>query len=151
MKNQTTDKLSLQDLVPHRPPMLLPDRLIDGDSSQARTQVTIAADCPLLEPGRGLPSWALLEFFAQTAAAIGGLKARETGQPPARGFLLGTRKLACPVSHIPVGTTLILSAQTGFVDDNGMGAYHCATNYAGHEISCTLTVFAPPRSAPEHE
>lgn len=146
-----TSKLKLQDLVPHRPPMLLPDRLIDGDGTQARTQVTIAADCPLLEPDLGLPTWALLEFFAQTAAVIGGLKARETGQPPAQGFLLGTRKLLCPISHIPVGTTLTLSAETGFVDDNGMGAYHCATHYEGLEISCTLSVYTPPRSAPDHE
>lgn len=139
-----SEELALESLVPHRRPMLLPDRLIDGDSTRARTRVTISRDCPLLDPERGLPSWALLEFFAQTAAVIGGMKARETGEPVKQGFLLGTRKLACPVSHIPVGTTLVLSAETGFVDDNGMGAYHCATDFNGHPISCTLTVFTPP-------
>lgn len=151
MPKHDNGSIPLVDLVPHRPPMLLPDRLLDGDGTRARTQVTIADDCMLVEPGLGLPGWALLEFFAQTAAVIGGLKARETGQPMGQGFLLGTRKLACPVRHIPVGASLILKAETGFVDANGMGAYHCSTQYAGHEISCTLTVFTPERNAPDHD
>lgn len=151
MKNLPPADIPLEELVPHRPPMLMPDRLVDGDSTRARTQVTISASCPLLEPGRGLPTWALLEFFAQTAAVIGGLKARETGQPVAQGFLLGTRKLSCPVSHIPVGTTLLLQAETGFVDAGGMGAYHCATDYEGQPITCTLTVFTPPKGASSHD
>ncbi len=143
---QLTD-IPLEDLVPHRPPMLLPDRLVDGDSTQARTRVTITDACPLIEPGLGLPTWALLEFFAQTAAVIGGLKARETGEPVGQGFLLGTRRLSCPVSHIPVGATLVLAAETGFVDESGMGAYHCATEYEGQPITCTLTVYTPPTGA----
>lgn len=147
---ETTGDIPLAELVPHRPPMLLPDSFVDGDSNRARTRVTLSPGCPLLESGRGLPTWALLEFFAQTAAVIGGLRARETGEPVRQGFLLGTRKLACPVSHIPVGTTLTFTAETSFVDANGMGAYHCATKYQGQQISCTLTVFTPPPGAPDN-
>jgi predicted hotdog family 3-hydroxylacyl-ACP dehydratase len=125
--------------------MLLLDRLLEGDSTRAAAEFTVRDDSPLLEPGKGLPAWALLEHFAQTAALIGGLKAREDQVPVAQGFLLGTRKLTCTVSHIPVGTTLVLEAETGFVDGNGMGAYHCRVRDPAWPVSCTLTVYTPPK------
>jgi len=138
-------------LVPHRPPMLLLDELLEGNADRARAAFTVRPDNRLLENNQGLPSWTLLEHFAQTAALIGGLRARETGAPIGQGFLLGTRKIACPVSHIPVGTRLVLEAETGFVDGNGMGAYHCRCVTEGYPISCTLTVYTPPQGSENHE
>lgn len=147
----TADDLeTLEALLPHRRPMLLLDRFVDGDGGEegwARAEARIDEQHPFFEAGRGLPSWALVEIFAQTAALIGGLQARQDGVPVPQGFLLGTRRLDCPVSHIPAGTVLVLEARTSFRDSNGMGAYHCRTLNDGLALECVLTVFAPPKGS----
>ena len=146
----TRDLALLEALLPHRRPMLMLDRFLDGDGGEqgwARAEARIDEDHPFLEAGRGLPSWVLVEVFAQTAALIGGLQAREEGVPVPQGFLLGTRRLDCPVSHIPAGTDLVLEARTSFRDSNGMGAYHCRTLNDDLPLECVLTVFAPPGEA----
>ena len=138
---------ALEALLPHRRPMLLLDRFVDGDVDWARAEARIDEQHPFYEPGEGVPSWALIEVFAQTAALIGGLKARADQVPVPQGFLLGTRRFACSVSHIPADTNLLLEARTAFQDSNGMGAYHCRTLNEDLALECVLTVFAPPVGA----
>ena len=142
-----TDRARLEALLPHRRPMLLLDRFVDGDGDWARAEARIDEKHPFLEPGLGVPSWALIEMFAQNAALIGGLRAQAEQVPVPQGFLLGTRRFACPVSHVPVGTTLVLEARTSFRDSNGMGAYHCRTLNGDLALECVLTVYAPPADA----
>ncbi|MEE4172949.1 MAG: hypothetical protein V2I57_01700 [Xanthomonadales bacterium] len=142
------DLETLEALLPHRRPMLLLDRFVDGDHGEdgwARAEARIHEAHPFYEADRGVPSWALIEVFAQTAALIGGLQARQDGVPVPQGFLLGTRRFDCPVSHVPAGTDLVLEARTAFRDSNGMGAYHCRTLNEDLALACVLTVYAPPR------
>jgi predicted hotdog family 3-hydroxylacyl-ACP dehydratase len=141
--------IGLIELLPHRPPMLLLDRLLAGDGTFARAEARVSADHRFYEAGKGVPTWALVEIFAQTAALIGGLKSREDGVPVPQGFLLGTRRLDCPVSHVPAGTTLVIEARTEFADENGMGAYHCRVLNGDLPVECVLTVFAPPANRSE--
>ncbi len=138
---------ALETLLPHRRPMLLLDRFVDGDVDWARAEARIDDQHPFYVSGQGVPSWALIEVFAQTAALIGGLKARADQVPVPQGFLLGTRRFACSVSHIPTDTTLVIEARTAYQDSNGMGAYHCRTLNEDLALECVLTVFAPPVGA----
>jgi predicted hotdog family 3-hydroxylacyl-ACP dehydratase len=124
--------------------MLLLDRFVDGDVDWARAEARIGETHPFHAPGLGVPSWALIESFAQTAALIGGLQARAERVPVPQGFLLGTRRFTCTVPHVPVGTTLVLEARTSFRDSNGMGAYHCRALNDDLALECVLTVYAPP-------
>lgn len=140
----------LKSLLPHRPPMLLLDRLVEADDARVRAAARVAAGGRLVEAGRGLPAWALVEYFAQTAALIYGLKTRETGAPVAQGFLLGTRRLECPVSHVPEGTELLIEARVEFIDDGGMGAYHCRTLNERFPAECVLTVYVPESETGQH-
>lgn len=137
---------ALEALLPHRPPMLLLDRFVAGDPDHAVASLRVRADGPFFEAGRGLPAWALVEVFAQTAALIGGLKAAHDGVPVAQGFLLGTRRLDCPVSHVPEGVELTVEARTRFTDGAGMGAYHCRVTDEAWPVECVLTVYTPPAS-----
>ncbi len=139
----------LIELLPHRPPMLLLDRLLAGDANSARAEARIDTDHRFYEVGKGVPAWALVEIFAQAAALIGGLKSRADDVPVPQGFLLGTRRLDCPVSHVPAGTTLVIEARTEYADANGMGAYHCRVLNDDYPVECVLTVFAPPAHRPE--
>ncbi len=54
------------DLIPHRPPWLLVDRLVTRGDGEVEAEKLIAADDPLLADG--LPELLLLEAMAQTAA-----------------------------------------------------------------------------------
>ncbi len=142
-----TERDRLEALLPHRGAMLLLDRFLDGDVDWARAEAGIDETHPFNEPGLGVPSWALIEIFAQTAALIGGLQARAERVPVPQGFLLGTRRFSCSVPHVAVGTTLVLEARTSFRDSNGMGAYHCRTLNDDLGLKCVLTVYAPPVDA----
>lgn len=134
----------LEALLPHRPPLLLLERLVEGDPGHAVAEARVRAGDPLVEAGRGLPAWALVEVFAQAAALIGGLAARARGETVAQGFLLGTRRLDCPVSHLPVGSQFTVEARAAFTDGSGMGAYHCRIREPQWPVECTLSVYTPP-------
>ncbi|MEM8546834.1 MAG: hypothetical protein AAGF46_01600 [Pseudomonadota bacterium] len=134
----------IESFLPHRKPMLLLDRLIDGDPSFARSAIAVSEQDLFFEEGMGLPAWALLEYFAQTAALIGGLEAEAGAKAVPQGFLLGTRKLECEVSHIPAGVELELEAKLEFADGAGMSAYHCRTLNPEYPVTCVLSVYVPP-------
>ncbi|MEM9171484.1 MAG: hypothetical protein AAGA84_02140 [Pseudomonadota bacterium] len=133
----------LDTLLPHRRPMRLIDRLIDGDQTFAVSETLIRADDPFVDADRGVPAWALLEYFAQTAALIGGIEAANAGGSIPQGLLLGTRKLVCGVSHIPLGATMKLEARQEFSDGAGMSAYRCKTLHDEWPVECVLSVYAP--------
>ncbi len=135
---------TLESLLPHRRPMLLLHRLVDGDGESARAVLQVTPDTALVEPGRGFPAWALLEVFAQCAALIGGLRARQAGEAVAQGFLLGTRRLDCAFSHVPEGRDLVVEARHEFTDGAGMGAYRCRTLDEELAAECVLSVYIPP-------
>jgi 3-hydroxyacyl-[acyl-carrier-protein] dehydratase len=60
----------LVDLIPHRPPWLLVDRVLVRDGDTVTAQKRLTADDPLLAPGGELPELLLLEALAQTAACL---------------------------------------------------------------------------------
>lgn len=140
----------IEALLPHRRPMLLLGRLTEGDATYARSSTTVTRDDLFFEAGSGLPAWVLLEYFAQTAALIGGLEARANATDVRQGFLLGTRKLECGISHIPAGVELELEARLEFADGAGMSAYHCRTLNPEYPVSCVLSVYVPPASDGAH-
>jgi 3-hydroxyacyl-[acyl-carrier-protein] dehydratase len=84
--------LSADEILPHRPPMLLIDRLVEGGGGEGLTETVIGRDHLFLEEGRLHPA-ALLEMMAQSFAAVKGLEDRKRGQAPARGFLVGVKGL----------------------------------------------------------
>jgi 3-hydroxyacyl-[acyl-carrier-protein] dehydratase len=65
---------ALVDLIPHRPPWLLVDRVVARGEDQVEAEKLLAAGDPLLAPD-GLPELLVLEALAQTAACLnaGGL------------------------------------------------------------------------------
>jgi 3-hydroxyacyl-[acyl-carrier-protein] dehydratase len=59
----------LVDLIPHRPPWLLVDRVVTRSDDRVEAEKRLAADDPLLAPD-GLPELLALEALAQTAACL---------------------------------------------------------------------------------
>ena len=59
----------------------------------------------------GVPAWAGIEYMAQTIAAHAGLEARARGEPPAIGFVIGTRAYSTSVEEFPNGSRLTVTVE----------------------------------------
>jgi predicted hotdog family 3-hydroxylacyl-ACP dehydratase len=91
--------------VPHRPPMLLLERLLSHDETHAVCEARIRPDWIFVEDG-GVSALVALELFAQTAAAHVGYLGYVAGGTMASGALLGTRRLDLAVDRYEVGDVL---------------------------------------------
>lgn len=131
-------------LLPHAPPMLLLDDLIDhGDDFTVAASV-IRPDHPFFDAGEGaVPAHVGIELMAQTCGAFSGLRARAAGHPPVLGFLLGTRNFLCRVRWFREGARLIIRSTVSYLDGE-MGVFDCGIDQAGTGIaSARLTVYQP--------
>lgn len=96
---------SIKDLLPHAPPMILLDEMVEVDERGCACRITIREDNPLFHRD-GLPSYAGLEFMAQTIGALSGYRAIRQGLPVKLGFLLGTPYLRSSIKVFSTGQTL---------------------------------------------
>lgn len=94
----------LDEILPHRPPMLLLDALTAAEAESVTCRATVRAGAPFVAGGR-VSALIALEYFAQAVAALFAYKSRG-GAGPFRGLLLGARDLELAVSHLRVGDVL---------------------------------------------
>lgn len=91
---------TLNEILPHRPPMVMIDGIIEGGSESARGRGTFREDdYPVSDTG--LTEVILIEGLAQTVAAMKGLKARQEGHPPAIGMLVGVENFEIHTAPLP--------------------------------------------------
>ncbi len=81
----------LAELVPHRPPMLWLDHLVEYSPDQGRTIGVVAAKHLFAEASGMLHPSASIELVAQTAAAHEGYQRRLEDKGVGGGFLVGVR------------------------------------------------------------
>lgn len=98
------------EVLPHRSPVLLLDRLLAHDSEETTVRVAIGAGDWLLQPDGSAPPWIALEYMAQCVAAHEGLLALADGRPLPRGFLVGAHGLRMPAQGFAVGERLQVRA-----------------------------------------
>ncbi len=112
-------------LLPHRPPMLLIDTLVDVSPQHARARVHIGEQSAFFEAGRGVGAWIGIEYMGQTCALIAGHQ-KQLGQvEPHLGLLLGTRKYRCSQDYFPPGATLLVSAEELAVVGDQLANFTC--------------------------
>lgn len=98
------------DLVPHAGSMLLVRRVLAHSGERTVCEVD-ASDSELFAAADGrVPAWVGLEYMAQCVAVHGGLRAREAGEGPRVGMLLGTRRLRLHVDFFVPGEVVRVSA-----------------------------------------
>lgn len=81
------NEIPIEELIPHRPPMILVDKLLAYSSQGACCELTISPSHVFLQ-SEGVPAHVGMEFMAQTLAAMNGYQARVEGRPPDVGFCL---------------------------------------------------------------
>ncbi len=85
--------LAAEELIPHRLPMRLVDRLLEIEGKNGIVEALVVAKCPLVEAGGLLEDIALIELIAQGYAALKGYLDRLEDKPVRQGFLVGIKKL----------------------------------------------------------
>lgn len=122
------------ELVPHEPPMLLVDELLEWSPDTALVRATIRAGSPFVTLDR-MPATILLEHMAQAIAVANGMADREAGRVAAEiGVLLGTRELELFCDELAVGDELELRVVREFADDK-LARYACETTRAGELLA----------------
>lgn len=136
---------TIRELLPHAPPMVLLDEVLEWDQGRVTAALTIRPGIPFFtEDGEsGVPSYVGLEYMAQTCGAYAGLEALTHGQPVRLGFLLGTRNYHAAVGRFRAGETLRITAQE-MLRQEFMGVFDCRIICNDAEIaSAQLNLYQP--------
>ena len=113
----------MQDLIPHRPPMLLLDHILTMTENQLWALVSIQEDTMFCD-SQGVPACLGIEYLAQAAAAFFSLRSMYWRQvSPRPGMLVGSRKYQANAPYFVTGAVLIVrvslnNAKQNIIDSN---------------------------------
>ncbi|NVK56210.1 MAG: 3-hydroxydecanoyl-ACP dehydratase [Alteromonadaceae bacterium] len=131
----------LYDLIPHRPPMLLINKVLDVDERSSSSLVRIDESSSFFEKEHGVPAWIGLEYMGQTAALIAGHQLQQGLVSPHLGFLLGTRAYKAECSYFTKGEYTVRCEEKAVVGD-GLATFDCFIenyNETSQTIKCLAT------------
>ncbi|HHD57145.1 MAG TPA: hypothetical protein ENK89_05655 [Desulfobulbaceae bacterium] len=111
--------LRLEDLLPHRGPMLLVDEVIAVDSSHAVTRCVVSESWPLVGDGGAHPL-ILVELAAQTAGVCNGWDRIQTQGLDSNqmGWLVAIKNADFLVDILPLGGAVIVRAENTYNFEN---------------------------------
>lgn len=121
------------DYLPHRPPMLLIDEIIEVNANGGMCRTTIKPDCVFAIDGLVHPS-SMIEFVAQACAIAAGVTASRTGGPPRLGFIIGCREVTFDVDTFKVGDVLTIGI-TKVLGEQQLGVFNGVVTRDG--VVCT--------------
>jgi predicted hotdog family 3-hydroxylacyl-ACP dehydratase len=134
---------SLEQLLPHRAPMILLDRVLCSEPDFLDALVTIRAESLFLKNG-AVPAWVGVEYMAQTCACFAGMQAHARGEAARVGFLLGARDYRSLVSGFELGASLRVRAWPVHREEGGLSVMECQI-YRSEQVlpivQATLTVY----------
>ena len=111
------------ELIPHRPPMLLINELLEVRQNYSSASVIIDSETPFFHADKGVPAWIGLEYMGQTAALIAGYQVQQGLSEPHLGFLMGSRKYDVKFSHFTPQSQLTVVCEEGAVVGNSCLLY----------------------------
>ena len=139
--------VSAEKLVPHRPPMLLIDKLFQLTADEAVVEARISEGNLLAEETGRVDPIVTLEIMAQAYAAAKGYRDLVSGMAFAKGFLVGARKfIASEALH--VGDVLRISVKT-VASIGGFAVAEAVVARAGCQIAAATLKLWVPESAGE--
>jgi len=135
------------ELIPHRPPMLLINQLIEVSQTHSKSGVIIDDQTPFYDSEKGVPAWIGLEYMGQTAALIAGHQVQQGLSEPHLGFLMGSRKYETKTSHFAPLTQLIVTCKEGALVGDSLATFNCTISNSQTEAilaTAMLSVFRKP-------
>lgn len=135
----------LEDLLPHRPPMILLDDVVDWDENSLTSILQIRAAIPFFKENEGVAAHVAIEWMAQTCAAYAGMQDLLRGEKIRLGLLLGTRNFQALVPWFRIGENLMINVVLSYRDDT-VGVFDCSIFRNKSDLVCAtaqLTVYQP--------
>ena len=83
-------------LLPHQPPMVYIDQLLEADADRGLCEVLLAEGHMLLDGEGRMNPCGFVELAAQSVAALKGWECVRRGRPLPLGFLVGVQDFECP-------------------------------------------------------
>ena len=93
MKSEPTLPMDAAQLIPHRKPVCMVDRLVEFKDQAATVEAVVSAENAMIEDNGQLDQLAVAEMIAQACAAAKGYEGRLSSDPMKLGFLVGIKKL----------------------------------------------------------
>ena len=129
------------ELIPHRPPMLLINKILSVDSKKSSAEVFIDQETPFFEKDLGVPACIGLEFMGQTAALIAGHEVKNEPSEAKLGFLLGTRKYQSTTAYFKENSALEIECTEGAMVGETLASFNCEIRYKNNpEIIATASL-----------
>lgn len=124
---------SVQDLLLHRPPMLLLQSVLRWSESELEASVDPRDSHLFMDADGRIPAWVGIEYMAQAIGALAGIESRRAGHPVCLGFLLGTRRYQAYVSHFDPAQMLRVKVRELLRDETNLVLFACEL-FAGEQL-----------------
>ena len=138
----------LDQLLPHRQPMILLNRMVAADATTGVCEVDIGPDT-MFGDHEGVPAYVGLEYMAQVVAAYSGYQLHCQSLPIVVGFLLGAPKFTSHCRFFLPGQTLRVEAAHVW-GESQLARFECAITDAQTGAllqQAELSVFKPENLA----
>jgi predicted hotdog family 3-hydroxylacyl-ACP dehydratase len=123
--------------------MVLLRRILELREDRVVCEGIVEPSCPFVESG-AVRAVVAIEWMAQAAAVLLGIRGFVRGEPTRRGFLLGTRRLQLDTDRFAVGTRFTVEAFHEWGDDN-MALFRCeVAERDGVKVSGRISVALAP-------
>ena len=123
----------MEDLVRHRPPMMLLDAIEDDAGKKTTCSVTIREDSTFVENG-AVPAVVAIEYMAQSVAAHAGLRGVRSGREVRVGYLIGARNVEFLVDGFAVGERLLVYVEHVWGDED-LGQFDIHVESDGRRVA----------------
>ena len=131
---------AVAELLPHRPPMILIDEIVEVDEGSLTARVWLTESSMFVEDGK-LPALVTLEYMAQSIAAFAGAIRRAEGKPVRVGLLIACREMELEVDSLSVGDELLVTVKQVWTGER-LGSFDCFVTRGGEKISsASLSVY----------
>ena len=126
---------SVQDLLLHRPPMLLLKSVVRWDERELEALVDPRDSQLFMDADGRIPAWVGIEYMAQAVGALAGIESLRNGQPVRLGFLLGTRRYHAELSHFDPAQELRVTVRELLRDETNLVLFNCEIQGGGQLLA----------------
>ncbi len=109
--------IPVEQLIPHRLPLRLVDRLLDYNGLLGVVESTLLPDSICIRDDGSIEQAAMVEMIAQSFAAVKGFADHQEGKQVNRGFLVGVRQFTFQGTAYKNERLLIYITKTGETDE----------------------------------
>jgi predicted hotdog family 3-hydroxylacyl-ACP dehydratase len=117
MKPSFVFPIPAEQLIPHRPPIRLIDRLLSFDGLQGVVESVIPPESLYIKDDGSIEQAALVELIAQSFAAVKGYANLQEEKPVVKGFLVGAKGFVFHETAHRGDRLLVFVSKTGETDD----------------------------------